>query len=250
VIAHACAAQHATHHVACSSKHSEQIRHSSCHAPRSQAQTCVLQELTYLRSPEGCTEPRVCHPGEACGGGKRETHISAASNRGFSAPTPRAWTRQAFSWDIAKGILSSGGTATVARQLHSSAALQFKFELARPCLTSLAGQVRNVLGQIPPASQERQISHRHVHQGPAKGVNPTERQGKWVLQYEGTVSATIQTLKMVSITTATLSLLGSPAYLYCTLDGSYTAAKVLAASGFMCFGVFTTGTLPERGRAP
>jgi hypothetical protein len=71
----------------------------------------------------------------------------------------------------------------------------------------------------------------------SQGKSPSE----WVLEYEGAVSTTIRTLKMVSITTATLSLLGGPAYLSYTLDGSYTAAKVIAATGFMCFGVFTTG---------
>lgn len=71
------------------------------------------------------------------------------------------------------------------------------------------------------------------------GLPPAEQQ--WELEYEGLVSSTIRTLKLVSITTAVLSLIGSPTYLYYTLDGSYSAVKVLAASGFMCFGLFTTG---------
>jgi hypothetical protein len=64
---------------------------------------------------------------------------------------------------------------------------------------------------------------------------------QWQLEYQGVVSVAIRSLKLVSITTAVLSLIGSPAYLYYTLDSGYTAVKVLAASGFTCFGLFTTG---------
>eukprot|EP00892_Ulva_mutabilis_P012704 jgi/Ulvmu1/9806/UM056_0046.1 len=65
----------------------------------------------------------------------------------------------------------------------------------------------------------------------------------WQLEYSGVVSSTVRTLKMVSIATATLSLMGSPLYIVATMDGQYTAAKIMAASGFTCFGLFTTGLL-------
>lgn len=55
------------------------------------------------------------------------------------------------------------------------------------------------------------------------------------------MSTTIRTLKMVSIATASLSLVGSPIYIMATMDGQYTAVKVMAASGFTLFGLFTTG---------
>jgi hypothetical protein len=50
-------------------------------------------------------------------------------------------------------------------------------------------------------------------------------------------------LQVVSLTTATLSLIGSPLYILATMDGQYTAVKVMAASGFTCFGLFTTGAV-------
>ena len=94
---------------------------------------------------------------------------------------------------------------------------------------------------------------------------------EWKLEYTGSLSGTIRTLKVcqhdacqlvqnhrhvpcvttvvvcavplqvVSLTTATLSLIGSPLYILATMDGQYTAVKVMAASGFTCFGLFTTG---------
>jgi hypothetical protein len=88
---------------------------------------------------------------------------------------------------------------------------------------------------------------------PSEGTNEavkftTEETGSglgapsWELMYEGAVSKSVRTLKMVSMATAVMSLIGSPAYLYMTLDGQYTAVKIMAATGFTCFGLFTTGT--------
>lgn len=64
----------------------------------------------------------------------------------------------------------------------------------------------------------------------------------WTIHYEGQMSKAIKTLKMVSIGTATMSLVGSPLYLCYALDGTFGAVKVFSAVGFTCFGVFTTGT--------
>jgi len=66
---------------------------------------------------------------------------------------------------------------------------------------------------------------------------------EWNLEYTGVVSSTVRTLKLVSIGTATLSLVGSSLYIMATMDGQYTAVKVMAASGFTCFGLFTTGMI-------
>jgi hypothetical protein len=60
-----------------------------------------------------------------------------------------------------------------------------------------------------------------------------------------TVSSTIRTLKFVSISTALLTLIGSPLYLSQVLGTSdYAVAKVASATGFTLFGLFTTGVLP------
>ena len=82
---------------------------------------------------------------------------------------------------------------------------------------------------------------------PASSSAPDEH--GWSLEYQGTVSTTIRTLKAVSITTAGMALLGCPPYLYFTLDGTYTALKVLSAVGFSSFGVFTTGAALWLGSA-
>jgi hypothetical protein len=84
-----------------------------------------------------------------------------------------------------------------------------------------------------------------AHQGALqrRSFSTASTQGQWSLEYTGVVSTTIRTLKIVSMGTALLSLIGSPTYLYYTLDGTYGAAKIFAASGFMCFGLFTTGVL-------
>lgn len=90
-----------------------------------------------------------------------------------------------------------------------------------------------------------QASARHIHTATvrhaAPATAPPQDKDGWALEYEGTVSTSIRTLKMVSITTAGMALLGCPPYLYLTLDGTYTAVKIMSAVGFSSFGLFTTG---------
>jgi hypothetical protein len=67
------------------------------------------------------------------------------------------------------------------------------------------------------------------------------------LEYQGLVSTTVRTLKLVSISTAILSLIGGPVYLYATLgSGGYAVVKVASATGFTCFGLFTTGVHDQK----
>lgn len=71
---------------------------------------------------------------------------------------------------------------------------------------------------------------------------------QWQLEYTGVVSSTIKTLKRVSLGTAAMSMIGSPLYLAYAMDGTYGAVKVFSATGFTCFGLFTTG-VPSRAPA-
>jgi hypothetical protein len=125
-----------------------------------------------------------------------------------------------------RGSLGFSNVAAT-RMLHT-------WSRTRRCTSSVAEAPKE---QVEGTAEEQKASPR-----------PNVDDDKWKLEYEGALSSTIRTLKMVSLSTAVLSLVGSPLYIMATMDGQYTAVKVMAASGFTCFGLFTTG-MPDSDTA-
>ena len=108
-------------------------------------------------------------------------------------------------------------------------------------MSQLIGSESTYMKQLKLVQPLRHCSTSSTPPNSTEPTAPSISEDEWNLEYSGVVSSTIRTLKLVSIATATMSLIGSPLYIIATMDGQYTAVKVMAASGFTLFGLFTTG---------